>query len=346
MSLYEYLPLLTDEIVAAYDSEASPDDKLRYNAHFEVEKVLGVPANTRHLLGVSLFFKPRTRHESNSEIILTEDTLRQPELYGMNPAFNPWDHYIQPVLDYSGLVKELAPEVSIRIYLANDLAFLAERLALHCEVWIMKSSSIASAPGMIWRHLGLEDHPGLYTQIDADLFPSALDKIAITTAMDRMGLGSWRAPSILDFREGRRFSYRPMAGSMWGASARLEVRKLLSAFLWASERDLLSCRAKLPFNDRSFPSHGAAWPDYGIDEFFLMTAIFPRLAEHGILTLLTGKTRSCYLPLDIEFCNWSCKESTITYRMVPLMLTPGEGVILPHEKGKTASGGGVAERVA
>jgi hypothetical protein len=250
------------------------------------------------------------------------------------------------VLDYADLIRKAAPEVSIRIYLASDLAFLTERLATHCEVWVMKSSSIASAPGMIWRHLGLEDHPGLYTQIDADLFPSALDKIAITKAMEGVGLGSWRSPSVVDFRESRWFSYRPMAGCMWGSQARLEVRKLLGAFLWALERDLLPSHAKLPFRDRSMPSLGAEWPNYGIDEYFLMTAIFPRLVEAGVLTVLGGRMRSWYLPLDIEFCNWSCKESTITYLMAPLMLTPGEGVLLPQERARMASAEVVGEGAA
>ena len=90
------------------------------------------------------------------------------------------------------------------------------------------------------------------------------------------------------------------------------MRLLLDAFTW-------HCRRRTLQSMIGFPGMGLisaaqpTWPDYGIDEWFLATVIYPRVAETGILTLLPSTARSLMLTYDIEYVTWANPNSQLIY---------------------------------
>jgi hypothetical protein len=53
----------------------------------------------------------------------------------------------------------------------------------------------------------------------------------------------------------------------------------------------------------------ARWPDYGLDEWWLLAALYPRLARRGVLTFAPSDARSPFLPADLEIAQWANPKS-------------------------------------
>jgi hypothetical protein len=60
---------------------------------------------------------------------------------------------------------------------------------------------------------------------------------------------------------------------------------------------------------------GADWPSYGFDEWFLLAALYPRIAAEGVLTFVGWNDRIAnhWLALDIEYVTWANTRSEILY---------------------------------
>jgi hypothetical protein len=59
--------------------------------------------------------------------------------------------------------------------------------------------------------------------------------------------------------------------------------------------------------------YGADWPNHGYDEWFLQTALYPRVAMEGLLTFVPSSAKSRLLPLDIEYTTWANPASEMAY---------------------------------
>lgn len=313
MSWSEFFPILDDEMVEQACSAATAVDRANFEQDFGVQSVSGPPGRAEHIVSISLFFK--SRWDGDGEVgRVTEEVLKYPERHGLTPTYNPWAHYVQPILDHGPRLLERPVPTRLRVHLAADLAFLKPRLEEFAEVWLMRSSSQRSAPGMLWRFLPLDDHPGLTTVLDADLLKWVEPKLRTTEHLREIGLPFWRIPVTDDYdeRSGRAL-YRTIAGCYWGAAAKLPTRRLLFAHRMAQKQGLLGTMARHPRTGAEAPIFGADWPDYGADEFFLNTAMYPRMAEGGMLTLCPRPSRSFFLLLDIEYATWANRNSMLDF---------------------------------
>ena len=108
------------------------------------------------MVAASLFWKNSQADEPDLPP-LTRELLKNAGKLGLVKRFDPWPHYVQPLLDGAEKLALARPEIVFRVYLAADLEFLIEDFVeFICEVQVMKSSSIRHNPGAMWRFLALE----------------------------------------------------------------------------------------------------------------------------------------------------------------------------------------------
>lgn len=325
MSLYSYLPHLTADAIEDAARLMTPQEVEGYLRFYKISHTLGRRGGGEHQVGVSLYLD-HPGFAAAGEV--TEGMLRRPADFGIGIDYSPWERLVDPLLAYGPVFSRLAPEVTTRIYLAAELAFLAARLAEHAEVCVMECRSGAAAPGALWAYTGIADTEGTYTVVDAADFPAMLDRVQITRTMKEGGLGLWRTPAARDMQEGR-ISYLPMKGTDWGTSMRFPVMDVLPAFHHAMDSGALPVRGTTPQEAMELPLCGTQWPDAGVNAFFLMACLFPRLAEGGVLTIPPERPESAFLLVDIEFCNWINPESSCVFGMTKFLDGPREGYVLP-----------------
>jgi hypothetical protein len=264
-----------------------------------------------HLLVFSLFWKNSNLSEPDVPKMTREMLRTMPQNTMLR--FSPWEHYIQPLLDAAAHLKNKRPEVAIRIYLAADLSFLIpDFTALGCEICLMKSSSIRHNPGAMWRFLALEEKGRLVTFADADRAMQVEADIAMTEEMARLGLKFWRVPVFQELNSVGQYNYRPIRASGFGSNLTLPAGDLMKALIWATQNGTISTKCRPP-GEPEYTIFGTQWPDYGFDEWFLQAAVYPRVAQEGILTLVPSTVRSKILPLDIEYCTWANPNSEVCY---------------------------------
>lgn len=304
MAWADVFPILDDDMVARYENHASAAEKERLSSFFEVESVFGQKSSS-HLASLSLFWKPMRRTDPDYPAP-TRSRMKNPMAHGLSTRFgNPWNHYVDPILRAARLVSEDHPGVTLRVYLARDLSFLTDELVdAGCEVFLMESPSLRACPGMIWRFLAMEERK-LVTVIDSDLAETLPAHLERTQLMADGGLGYWRTPyqpSPCEPHHGNPGWYRTSVGTHSGAQVTLPVTLLAEAFLWNLEHGYL--RSFCTVDNREMPIWGGQWPDYGFDEFFLNTAIYPRVVPEGVLTFVNQNqvVHNYWLALDIEHC--------------------------------------------
>ena len=310
------MPVLTDEMVELAEKEITQEERDVFEADFGIDRVVNEIQGKSHTLSVSLFFKPTYASEQETPSA-SEELLRFPERFGAEVRYNPWNHYVEPILKHSERLIRTYPNLKVRVYLGNDLQFLIPRLLPHCEVIVMRSSSIRCAPGMLWRFLAIEDSE-MTTLLDADLLSLADSRIRLTEQLRNAGVGAWRIPVPRDYHRHYGILYRPIAGYASGTANRLPMRILLSAMLWHYRRKTIANHVLFPLNGNPIPLSSGIWPDYGFDEYFLLAAVYPRWAREGLLTILpiTPKPpRSFILFLDIEYAAWSHPNSSIDCKL-------------------------------
>jgi hypothetical protein len=231
---------------------------------------------------------------------------------GLVKRFAPWDSYIAPLLLHTRAAAEGHPEVTFRLYLANDLEFLIPELtAVGWEVWLMKSPSLRYCPGGFWRFLALADD-ALVTVIDTDRIGEVAGEISRTEGMAAAGLGLWRVPGYYNSDLTHQVRYRPLLGGHFGARGGLPVRELIEAFVWHWRHGSLPQTANIPgLGPR--PIRFSEWPDYGFDEWWQLCALYPRLVPRGTLTFIPTDARSLLLPIDVEYATWANPRSECVY---------------------------------
>ena len=311
MSWTSVFPVLTEEQVSEYRELATPAEKTELAVWLGVQKRINLKPSP-HLVAVSIFWK-NLRQEEPDLPPLTRELLKSAAASGLVRRHDPWEHYIQPVLAGAVALGQSHPQATVRIYLAADLEFLVEDFtAAGCEVFLMKSSSLRHNPGAMWRFLAFAERNRLVTVTDSDRFAQVATDIARTEQIAKTGHEFWRVPVCVDQRDGR-VQYRPIMATQCGsAKAMPPVRPLMEALIWHTRRGSIRLTAE---GGGCGPQGivGTEWPDYGFDEWFLQTALYPRLAGRPVLTLVEAGARSRYLPLDIEYVTWGNPESEVVY---------------------------------
>jgi hypothetical protein len=288
--------VLTEAQVAEYESHATPDERAQVAAWTEVARVIN-PQPGKHLIATRLFWKPAHAAE-NDFPRPTRELLRDAAKLGWVSRHAPWEHYVQPLLDGARALRKARPDVVFRVYLAADLEFLvADLMAAGCEVMLMRSDSLRHNPGAMWRFLALEEEGRWVTITDADHAPEVLHNVERTEHALGAGHGLWRAPYMLNGGgpDNDPGFYRPINACQFGAVGGYPVALLMQAMLWHTLRGSMpahcTLRAETPAG-KGLPVFGTDWPSYGFDEWFLLAALFPRMAGCGVLTFVACNDRT------------------------------------------------------
>lgn len=316
MSWSDVYPIFEDSLLEEFELSATYAEKSRVSELFEIEQYFN-PKPSNHVVSASLFWKAATESEADLPP-LSREVLMEPSKFGIQSRFqSPWNHYFAPLLIGARDLASERPDVTFRVYLAKDLEFLMPHLTdVGCEVALMRHSSIRHNPGAMWRFLALEgDH--LTTITDSDRAPDVVHDVERTELAASSGFGHWRVPYTWgnqETSEGRPSHYRPILACQFGSSASIPTRQLMESFVWHAEKDSLDDCLKLAGGE-PMKIFGTKWPDYGFDEWFLMSAYYPRMVFNGVLTFVPWADRSLkhWYALDIEYCSWASAKSEILY---------------------------------
>lgn len=313
MAWPDVFPVFSEEQFDDYFAEATPEEVKLMEEWYGVEKILNRQLGATEIVSVSLFWKP-VQSGGRDYPTPTREILRNAVALGYADRFDPWDHYVRPLLELGPQILAHHPNLTIRVHLAKDLEFLTADLtrAGH-EICLMKSSSINHAPGSLWRFLPLGEEGKLITVTDVDRLHDLDHDLARTRMMAQTEVGAWRVPVPNDLTPELRVCYLPFIASQFGAKGGLlEVEDLLKAFTWNCLHEKINPAVHLP-NCGPLPMRLHSWPDYGFDEFFLAVAAYPRLAQDGLMTFVPGNGSSQLLTLDIEYATWGNPASEVIY---------------------------------
>ncbi|WP_193212036.1 beta-1,6-N-acetylglucosaminyltransferase [Luteolibacter marinus] len=313
MSWTEVFPVFTEDQVDEFEAEATLPERQELEEWYGIARVINPRPECREIVSLSLFWKNVRGGDPDLPVPTRELMMNAVEL-GLAKRFNPWDHYVKPLLELTPVLLEKFPELSIRVHLASDLEFLADELAgAGCEVHLMKSPSLRFAPGGLWRFLPFEEEGKLVTVTDVDRLNDLEGDLERTRTMEIAGVAAWRVPVPTDTTGDRKVCYLPFMGCQFGVQGgHLEVRRLLDAFTWHARRGTAEHMVIMP-NCGPLPIQSHEWPSYGFDEFFMTVAAYPRLAQEGMLTFVPSTARSQLLALDVEYVTWGNPRSELVY---------------------------------
>lgn len=313
MGWTDVFPVFTEEMVDEYEATASLAEKAQLDEWYDTAYVINAQPDCADIVSVSLFWK-NVRVGDEELPTPTREILQNAKELGYAKRFNPWDHYVRPLLEQVPRWKQKYPEVCFRVYLAKDLEFLAQELAdSGNEVHVMKHSSIHFAPGGLWRFLPFDEPGKRVTVTDVDRLDELDSDLLRSKTMGEMELGAWRVPVPLDRTSGNHIPYLPFMGCQFGVTGGiLPVKHLMKAFTWAALQDKLDPTVQLP-GCGLVKIQSSVWPSYGFDEYFMTVAAYPRLAQHGMLTFVPSTAKSMILSLDVEYVTWGNPRSEVVY---------------------------------
>lgn len=319
MSWTDVFPVLSDDQIVEYESLATESDRALLAGLCGVARVEN-PQFGPHLVATSLFWKPAHAAEPPFPVP-NRQLLKDAARLGLVSRHAPWEHYVKPLLDGAEKLREERPDIVFRVYLAADMEFLvADLVAAGCEVVVMNGSSLRHNPGALWRFLAFEEEGRWITITDADHAPEILHNIERTEHAMRAGHGLWRAPYILDGGgpDNDPGFYRPINACQFGAAGGYPVSDLMKAMIWHTLRGTMPGYCTIGATEdvrRETPVFGSDWPNYGFDEWFLLAALYPRMALSGVLTFMAWNDRTAnhWFALDIEYATWANPTSEILY---------------------------------
>ena len=317
MSWTEIYPLLDDDLVSQYEMLASDGEKAMLDTWFGEEE----RHNRRHgdhVVAASLFWKPPGLLDTEYPP-LTREILRNPEEHGITPRFPPWEHYVLPLLAGADALRATRPDVVFRVYLAKDLSFLIPDLVeAGCEVVVMKGSSLRHNPGAMWRFLALEEEGKLVTITDSDRAGEVIHDVIRTEHVASGGLSHWRVAYTWGMGNRDAGHYRPILACQFGCATAMPTGLWMRAMVWHTLRGSMPNECRIG-PGRNIPIFGSRWPDYGFDEWFLLAAVYPRLAFNGVLTFVPwgDGTLNQWFALDIEYVTWANPASQILHQGNP-----------------------------
>lgn len=311
MSWTDSFPVMDEQMVEEFEGLATPRAKQQLQEWYGVQEVFN-RQDKRHLVAMSLFWKPSAASK-NVYPEPTRETIMNAGNLGLDLRFEPWPHYIQPILDGAPDILSRCEDVAVRVYLASDLGFLVEDLVeAGCEVFLMRHASVAHAPGVAWRLLALSDQDRLVTIVDSDRLCDVAADLERTRAMERANLSAWRNPVCIDLDPEGKVVCKSMIGCQLGARGGWPMERLLHAFTWHVMRRTIPDVVEVPGCGVRQINHGN-WPDFGFEEWFLTVVMYPRMAGGGVLTFVPSSARSALLALDVEYVTWSNSDSQLVY---------------------------------
>ena len=293
-------PVMSEADVREFHEKATAAEKIELASFFEVEQVFN-QRDSQEIVSISLFFKPYKTDKVQFPQ-LTEEVLRNARKLGLVERYEPWNHYVQAILDGAERLHRKAPEVTLRIYLANDLSFmLPHLLERHCEVFLMAHSSISMQPGMMWRFLAFEEEGKEITITDADRCRFAYEDALRTRQLRGKPQNYWRLAYVW-CRDP--VAYNPIVACEFGGRGGLPVRDLAMAYIWHSwQGHFQSIKHPVSGEEATIPDDRAIWPNYGFDERFIAAAIYPLMAKKGILTISEkNHFLGHWFAFDLQYC--------------------------------------------
>ena len=325
MNWTEIFPILTEELVEEFHEKVTEEERMEFEFLFGVDRIIN-ESESQHVLAISLFWK--NVDGSDQELPApTRELMKTATEKGLVRRYAPWEHYVQPLLKGAKEIQAKRPEITVRVYLAADLAFLIPDLtAVGCEIYLMKSSSIRHNPGAMWRFLSLEDAGYLVTVMDADRLPDYAWVVRRTESLREMDAGTWRITNAMmeEVASNGCLNYRPIQACHFGTKVRENMRDLMEAFLWHTRRGTFWEAVCYP-QQGIVPIFGTKWPSYGFDEWFLMVAMYPRLAASGFVTSLNTLQTNWSVVLDTDYAAWASPHNVLLTPLAPAPHHPPRG---------------------
>ena len=308
MSWSDFFPILEHQ-----PSETAED--LPENSSFRIARVVN-RRDSRHIIATSLYCGDRCSSAASLDF---------PEKRGPAHIGCAAGRGLSLVTEGARRVARTEKDKTIRVYLDADLEHLISKLVdAGCEIALMESTSKGCCIGSMWRYLALEEAGRCVTIVDATEFASVEHHAYRTEVAFQAGLAGWRVPcpsAEADFDRGVA-RYRPINTSYFGAKGGFPISELISSAVTGTSgsEDLRSVVAI----DRSLLARSDAhWPRPGFDEWFLTIAIYPRMAQEGLLTFISDKggTPCQSLLLDVEYASWGNPNSEVIVFQNPRTLS-------------------------
>jgi hypothetical protein len=320
MSWSDFFPILEDQ--SSEETEIHLD-----GTSFHVARVIN-PRDSSHIIATSLYCGDRC----SSMAPRSSSQKNVPAHIGCAARSG-----LHLVVEGTRRIARAQEHPTVRVYLDADLEHLVPSLVeAGCEVALMRSTSKGCCIGSMWRYLALEEEGKYVTVVDAEEFPSVEYHAYRTEIASQAGLSGWRIPcpsSESDFDRGVS-RYRPINTFYFGARGGFPISALISsAITGASSNEHL--RSVAAVNRSLLIRNDAYWPKPGFDEWFLTIAVYPRMAQGGVLTFLSDKggTPCQSLLLDIEYAAWGNPNSEVVVFQNPR--THSHGV--PHGYDRSAT---------
>lgn len=323
MSWTDIFPVMDDDMVELYLKEATLPEREEMASYFRVKEKHGERLEAKHVIACSLFWKHAWLAHGDFPVPTRElmKTAAKNDL--MKRGLEPWSHYVLPLLRGAAAMRLSRPDIAFRVYLAQDLSFLIpDLLEVGCEIFVMEHNSLSHNPGAMWRMLALEESDRLVTITDSDRAANVLSDCERTESLSNLGLGHWRIPYFAHDVESeyhyskwnkRTIGYRPIMMCQMGSRMPVGTQLLMEACIWNTRRRNLNPEVLLPGCGNFLPVYGFVWPDYGYDEWFALTSLYPRIAMNGLLTFVPVGGNAPLFSLDIEYATWANPRSEMVY---------------------------------
>lgn len=303
MSWSQAFTILTEEHISDYHNYASLEEKGRIESLFsghrmdsqDSEKNLICLTLSPHLLKAGSFAYPFSTNR-----VRAKATLPIPDSEPLNP-----NEFVSVILKAALSLAVSHPKTVLRIYLDPAWKDLAGRLVEgKCQVFLMDHASDGPNPAQLWRYLALEEHGKSVTFIGIESLSNIDKYMERTKALEESGLKVWRMP--MD----RRRNYRPINPDCFASVQSYPARELLYAYTWYVRHPTtpLSSNQKgaMPLAPSSACEKQASWDRGDLEEFFLLSAFYPRASFDGILTLIDPDDQhSRWMILDTEYVMWA-----------------------------------------
>ena len=304
MSWTQAFTVLSDEHVSAYHDYATPAEKEELQAFFSGRRLDSLDSR-KSLICITLSPMVQEAAPFSGQELPLGDSGEQAAAIPEVEAVNPQDLVVSIREAVLSLV-ESHPDTILRIYLDPAwLAIAAGLVEAGCEVFLMDQASDGPNPAKLWRYLALEEEGRAVTFMSFEELSLIDNYMERTKALEESGLKVWRAP--LD----RRRNYRPINPDCFACLQSYPALELLCAYAWYIRHP--SAIVSLPDREESIglaPSAAcerqASWERAELDEFFLLSAFYPRVAFDGMLTLVEPDDQhSRWLILDTEYVTWA-----------------------------------------
>ena len=97
MSWTTVFPVLSDAMIGQYEAEATAAERAELEGWFSVARIVNPQPAMRHVVSTSLFWK-NPRQDDPDLPNLDRQTLKHAKRRGLVRRFDPWSHYVEPLL--------------------------------------------------------------------------------------------------------------------------------------------------------------------------------------------------------------------------------------------------------